>query len=484
MSETFLHGVQVLEVDTGARPIRTVRSSVIGLVGSGAEISRNAEAIIGTGNSKLKFSWTDQVNGAVGNAYSILTVKPNINNATLSVSPDASVANRIVISLATDGSAVATSTAAQVRDQFNTYTAANGIPLSASNATGSNASGLYAVHAAIQLAGGVSEYFLLEEPRLVTSPTEAVSAAGANTYLGKALTAIFKQAGAVVVVVRTNDTAGTASNYKGVFALKTAQANLGYTPRIIVCEYADDAAIESLKSVCDSCRAIGIVGLTTQATATDATVWVRNNANDRIYSVWPGVNLQADGTYEDPAPYVAGVLAKSDNDKGFWYSPSNQEVFGINNLVNPVDFQLGDSTSLANVLNEGRVTTFIRQGGFRVWGNMTGSIDPKWDFLSVRRTADIINDSILQNHLWAVDRNITRNYLEDVSDGVNAYLSTLVNLGAIIGGRCWPDPDLNSPDQIALGKVYFNFEFTPPYPAQTVTFRSILTNDYLSELID
>jgi phage tail sheath protein FI len=239
-----------------------------------------------------------------------------------------------------------------------------------------------------------------------------------------------------------------------------------------------------VKSVADSCRAVAIIGLESSedgqiTTLTEATTWVTANGNERTYAIWPTVNGG-----EDPAPHVAGVLAKSDNDKGFWWSPSNQEVFGINSLDFPVDFQLGDSTSAANILNEGKVTTFIRQGGFRVWGNLTGSIDAKWQFLSVRRTADIINDSILYNHLWAVDRNITRTYLEDVSDGVNNYLSTLTNLGAIIGGKCWPDPALNSPDQIALGKVYFNFEFTPPYPAQTVTFRSILTNDYLSELID
>ena len=103
--------------------------------------------------------------------------------------------------------------------------------------------------------------------------------------------------------------------------------------------------------------------------------------------------------------------------------------------------------------------------------------------LSVRRTADIINDSILRAHLWAVDRNITKTYLQDVASGVNDYLATLENLGAIIGGRCWPDPELNSPSNIALGKVFFNFDFTPPYPAQTVTFRSILTNGYLEDLI-
>ncbi len=34
MTTNFLHGVEVLQIDTGARPIQTIRSSVIGLVGT------------------------------------------------------------------------------------------------------------------------------------------------------------------------------------------------------------------------------------------------------------------------------------------------------------------------------------------------------------------------------------------------------------------------------------------------------------------
>ena len=37
MSTSFLHGVEVLEIDTGLRPIKTVRSGVIGLVGTAAD---------------------------------------------------------------------------------------------------------------------------------------------------------------------------------------------------------------------------------------------------------------------------------------------------------------------------------------------------------------------------------------------------------------------------------------------------------------
>ena len=478
MSETFLHGVQVLEVDDGARPIRTVRSSVIGLVGEGNNDEVRASIDIGSGNGKLKFTALAET-GASGNLVSILTVNPGTNNASLSVSV---TGKRITISLATDGSGVATSTASQVLAAVNASTPASALA-ACSLATGSSGASLYAVHNETNLFGGVDATFPLDKPVLVTAPRNIDTTLGADTYLGKALEAIYKQAGAVVVVVRTDDiNVSDATSLTGVYALKRAQADLGYVPRIIVVESAyDEAIIDDVKSVCDSCRATAFVGLPsdTYQLATDATGWVTDNGNERVMAIWPSINGG-----EDPAPYLAGVMAKSDNERGFWWSPSNQEVFGITSLDSPVDFQLGDSTSLANVLNEGKVTTFIRQGGFRVWGNLTGSIDAKWQFLSVRRTADIINDSILFNHLWAVDRNITKTYLEDVSDGVNAYLATLVNLGAIIGGKCWPDPALNSPDQIALGKVYFNFEFTPPYPAQTVTFRSILTNDYLSELID
>jgi phage tail sheath protein FI len=475
MSETFLHGVQVLEVDSGSRPIRTVRSSVLGIVGTGNNDETVASLITPTtGNGKLNFTAKDNL-GASGNDITIAAVNPGTNSAALTVTV---TGKAIVISLATNGSAAATSTASQVLAAINASTAASAL-VQAALAVGSTEGSQYLVHPATNLTGGVNASFPLDTPVLVTSARNIDAQLGADTYLGKALEGIFKQAGAVCVVIRTNSVAGDATSFTGVYALKKAQAEVGYVPRILIAEGASGGSqIANLKSVADSLRAVAIVGLS-QTSATAATSWVTANANERTYAIWPFVNGG-----QDPAPFVAGVLASSDNERGFWWSPSNQEVFGLVSIDYPVDFQLGDSTSLANVLNEGKVTTFIRQGGFRVWGNLTGSIDPKWQFLSVRRTADIINDSILVNHLWAVDRNITRTYLEDVADGVNAYLATLTNLGAILGGRCWPDPDLNSPDQIALGKVYFNFEFTPPYPAQTVTFRSILTNEYLSELVD
>lgn len=473
MPEQFLHGVQVVEASDGARPIRSVRSSVIGIVGSGDSDGVDAFAEIGANNAKLLFTAKDE--GLVGNAITVRAVNPGTNNATLSVSV---TAKAITINLATDGTATATSTANQVLNAVNASSPASAL-VTASLGTGSTGASAYAVHTAVQLSGGVEPSFPLNTPVLLTNAAGVTAKVGASSFLGKALEAIYKQAGAIVIVVRADTSAGSATDFTGVYALKRSQQVLGQTPRILVAENAgsDDGVLDDVKSVASSLRAIAVVGLTDSAASTDATAWVTGSGNERIFALWPTVNGG-----QDPSPFVAGAIAKSDNDRGFWWSPSNFEVLGIETLDMPVDFQFGDSTSLANVLNEGNVTTFIKRGGWRIWGNRTGSVDPKWAFLCIRRTADIINDSVLDAHFWAVDRGITPTYLDDVTEGVNAYLRGLKNIGAILGGKCWPTPNLNTPANITQGKVYFSFDFSGVYPAENITFSSMLVNDYIEEV--
>jgi phage tail sheath protein FI len=232
--------------------------------------------------------------------------------------------------------------------------------------------------------------------------------------------------------------------------------------------------------VAEKLKAI-IVADNQNTTDSDAIAHAASVGNSRVYMVDPWVKT-SQGILP-ASPFVAGLIMKSDNEKGFWHSPSNQEILGITGLARPIDFSFGDANCSANLLNEQNVATIIHQNGYRLWGNRTCSSDQRWAFLSVRRTADIINDSILLAHLWAVDRNITRTYLEDVSESVNAYLASLKAQGAILGGICYPSNDLNSAANIQDGKVYFDIEFTPPYPAESIVFRSYLTNDYINEVI-
>ena len=288
--------------------------------------------------------------------------------------------------------------------------------------------------------------------------------------------------------------------YSGIQAFLAAETAVGVAPRILCAPgftgerpedplvpgtYLANPVVSELLGIADRLRAV-IIADGPDTNDADAITYAGDFGNKRVYLVDPGVKrLDSTGAIViDPASArVAGMIAKSDAERGFWWSPSNREMYGIIGTTRAVDFALGDANARANLLNEAKVATIIRQNGFRLWGNRTLSMDAKWAFLSVVRTADMINESLLRAHLWAVDRNITKTYLEDVVEGVNGYLAHLTAIGAILGGKCWADPDLNTPLELAAGKVYFDFDFTPPTPAEHVTFRSRLVNDYFEEVI-
>jgi phage tail sheath protein FI len=342
--------------------------------------------------------------------------------------------------------------------------------------------------------------FPLNTPVLIAGyePT-LIAKLGTDGTLFDAVDGIFDQAGAVVVVVRVaegvdaNATRANviggidgSGNYTGVQALYGAESILGVSPRILVAPSFTSTlgVMTAFVTVANRLRAIVVAeGPSTNDAA--AIAYAGSSGSERVYLVDPAVkvlNSLGVEVIQSVSARVAGIIAKVDNDKGFWWSPSNNEISGITGTERPIDFVLGDANSRANLLNAANVTTIVRQNGFRLWGNRTLSADPKWAFLSVRRTADIIQDSILRAHLWAVDRNITKTYLTDVADGVNAYLKSLKAQGAIINGECTPAADLNTPANIAQGKVYFDIKFTAPYPAEHITFRSALVNDYLTEI--
>jgi phage tail sheath protein FI len=504
MAETFLHGVEVLEIDAGPRPIQTVRSSVIGLIGTAPGATPDVKATLLTGvvASNNALTITSKLAGALGNAISLELVNPGTNSASLAITV---TGQAIRASLATSSGGAITTTAAQLKTAIEASTAANAL-VAVANTSTSTGAGAVAALAATSLSGGVDEPFPLNTPVLVAGSLREAAKLGTTGTLPDAMDSIFDQAGAVVVVVRVaagaNETAtlanivggvnSTTGEFEGVQCFLGAESKLGVTPRILLApgwthQRPDSAAnpvVAELIGIAERLRAI-IVADGPNTTDEAAVAYAGDFGSPRVYMVDPGVKkLDSAGNTADAwaSACVAGIIAKTDNDLGFWWSPSNKTVNGILGTKRAVDFALGDANARANLLNEQGIATIIRQDGYRLWGNRTLSSDPKWIFLSVRRTADIINDSLLRAHLWAVDRNITKSYITDVTEGVNAYLRHLVAIGAILGGKCWADPDLNTPDQIAQGKVYFNFDFTPPFPAEHITFRSQMVNDYLTEL--
>ncbi len=353
--------------------------------------------------------------------------------------------------------------------------------------------------------------FPLNKPVLIAGSRLVAAKLGEMGSLPQAIDSIFDQIGAVLVVVRIEEgetEAATLANvlggvdantgtYEGVHAFLAAENIVGFVPKILIAPsftHTRTAAVDpapatsnpvvaELSGIAERLKAV-IIADGPNTNDADAIAYSKDFGSKRIFLVDPKVLKTVDGetSQEWSSACVAGLIAKSDNERGWWWSPSNQEINGIIGTSRAIDFAMGDASCRANLLNENNVATIIRQNGYRLWGNRTLSSDKKWAFLCVVRTADMIDESLKAAHLWAVDRGITKTYVSDVIEGVNAYLRHLTNIGAILGGSCWADPELNSADQIAQGKVYFDFDFTPVYPAEHIIFRSHLVNDYIKEI--
>jgi phage tail sheath protein FI len=134
-------------------------------------------------------------------------------------------------------------------------------------------------------------------------------------------------------------------------------------------------------------------------------------------------------------------------------------------------------------MNEQNCTTIIRDDGFRLWGNrMLGGVG-SYNFLSVRRTADIIAEAILAAHRRFVDRPITPGFLEDVLESVQLFMDQLKAREAIADGRVWYDPDLNNAADIANGHVTFSYEIGPFTPAERITFRASINTKLTADVL-
>lgn len=497
MSESFFHGIELIEVNDGIRPITAVRTSVIGLLGTAPEAEK-AAATLTTGlvASNNAITYTADTEGAAGNSITVALVDPAANNITLQVS---CTGTAISVRLATDGSGVITSTATLVIAAINAHPAASAL-VTAANTGASNGSGLVAAVAATALSGGKDDLFPLNTPVLITRQRQ-IAGIGATGTLPGALNDIYSQGvSPLIVLIRVAagiDDAATGVNLvgqvdpvsgvrSGTFALLDSRDKLHVVPRLLVAPYFSKLQSVANALVTQAERLKAMVIADGPNTTDEAAITYRENFDSaRLYIVDPWVRV-ATAAGEEVRPVsarVAGLIAKSDNERGFWWSPSNQPILGINRAARPVVWTFNDPDTQANYLNENQVATIIQETGHRLWGNRTTSMDPRWGFFSVRRIADMINESLIVAHMWAVDRNITKTYIEDVTESVNAYLRQLKGVGAILGGHCWADPELNSPAAIANGQVYFDFDFTAPYPAERITFRSQMVADYLEEIL-
>lgn len=341
--------------------------------------------------------------------------------------------------------------------------------------------------------------FPLNTPVLLAGNPAQAADLGDTGTLKDAVDDVFDQIGAYTILIRVEegaDLAGTMSNLvgdvtqlTGVHALKKAEAQLGIKPRLIAAPgftsgdgVTANPVVAELVGVLDELKAVAFVD-GPDTTDADAIAYRSLIGSQRVYVVDPKV-LVFDTDLNDFVPRpasarFAGVQARVDTELGFWHSLSNKAINGIGGASRTVNYGLQ-----SNLLNENHVGTVINQGsGFITWGNRCATTDDLWVFLSVRRTADFINEAMEKAYLEFVDKPFSAANLKFMVESGNAALRNFQAFGAIIGGRVWIDPELNDPTQLAAGKITLSLDLEPPAPMEDVRMIAHRNITYYHELV-
>ncbi len=348
-----------------------------------------------------------------------------------------------------------------------------------------------------------ADTFPVNAPVLVTGPRMAAGL-GADGTLLDAYNAAYAQGVSALIVVRVTEgqteaetlaaVTGSAAAGTGIHALMAAQNLTGQTPKILAAPgFTAPAAVaaipgpvSALQAVAGRLRAVAVID-GPNTTEADAISYAGLFGSDRVYMVDPAVRVfdVATATYvtRPASGFVAGVISRMDATRGFWWSPSNQNIEGIAGTARPVTWALSEAETEANRMNEAKIASIVRANGFRLWGNRSLASDPLWAFLPVRRTADMVYESVEAAQLWAMDRPFSAQLIRDVRDSVQEYLNTLTARGAILGGKVWLDPELNTEATLKAGQLYLDFDIEPPAPLERLSFRAHREGAYYTELV-
>lgn len=542
----FHHGIETVLVPDQAPPVRTVKSSVVGLIMTAGKGPVNQPVVLTSLRKSITtfgaylndgFTGPESFDGIYDNgSVSVVAINvcdPEVHNTDIE-GEEVTLNTRTHLGKATKGYhlSLSVSGTAKVTKKFaanNTFTVPDYVTIE-SIKLGNTTFALtddYTVAAANGVrtitrvgngdipaeASVVLEYTYgpgFDEDVDFTHDAEAGTitrpTTGSHILAGSTLTIDYTYVDPTKV--EAEHVIGSQNNqtFTGIQALLSAAAKVKMKPRLLLAprfteEFSTETANAVITELNQVARVLG-ARVVCDAPQTDIDSAIVHGSfftgeNDRVYMHFPYDVVRdpedANATVERPAaPSIAGLIAVVDNKEGFWNSPSNHERSGILGISRDLSFGAQDSETDVGRLNAAGISTTIFSdsaptGGFRLWGNRQTNLQ----FLSVQRTADMITESIAVAHIWAVDRNINVGLLEQIVQSIKAYLRILEANGALVPNPspdseqfndAWADPDLNTPDSVAEGNLFIDYRFNPAFPAEHIIFRAHITRKYITSI--
>lgn len=198
-----------------------------------------------------------------------------------------------------------------------------------------------------------------------------------------------------------------------------------------------------------------------------------NLTDEQMVVCWPKVKLGDDSYWL--SSQMAGLICSvtADHEDVPYKSPSNERL-QINAVVAGSD-ELWLGPEEASYLNgQGIVTPLNFVGGWKAWGNRTGTYpgvtDPKDSFLPVRMMFNWIGNTLVLSWWQRIDFPITRRLIETVVDSNNIWLNGLASREFLLGGKVMFLEEENPDTDLIDGIIRFHVYLTPPSPAREIDF--------------
>ncbi len=178
-------------------------------------------------------------------------------------------------------------------------------------------------------------------------------------------------------------------------------------------------------------------------------------------------------TLTPPSGHLAGVYARVDAKRGVHKAPANEPIVGALSLG---AFVTKAEQGPLNSAGVNVIRSFPRQG-IRIWGARTLAPGGPYRYLNVRRLVNMIKESIEEGTMWVVFECNDYRLWKSITRDVSAFLTRVWRDGALLGRtpdeaffvRC--DRETNPDEEIDAGRVTTLIGMAPVKPAEFVVFK-------------
>jgi uncharacterized protein len=283
---------------------------------------------------------------------------------------------------------------------------------------------------------------------------------------------------------------GSEADKTGVHALREVQdVNLLCLPDLAGQEYTGDAigVIATAEELCEDMRMLLIVDSppewTTIEQARTGLPAYDAVRSDHAALYFPHITLTDPLTGRlrtfPPSGAVAGLMARTDAERGVWKAPAGTDVrlAGVRSMA----VRMSDAENgLLNPLGVNCLRTFPIVGPV-IWGARTllgaDALTSEWKYVPVRRLAFMIEESLYRGLKWVVFEPNAEPLWGQIRLNVGAFLHNLFTQGAFQGTasreayfvKC--DRDTTTQDDINRGIVNVIVGFAPLKPAEFVVVK-------------